>query len=90
MIKHAIKGMLTAIPFVFLGVLAILQKKWCHWAYSPYCFDFAGYSTVLGLFFILFGILYATFGIRGNMRKERESSVSKEERLKETEDNKSR
>lgn len=71
-----LRGIIGGIPFVYLGIVAIVEKKWCLWSYSPYCFEFGGLSNVIGVFFILFGILWFWSEIRRRRReKERQDQL---------------
>lgn len=57
------------IAFVAMGIIIISKQKLCHWAYAPFCWEFEGYSTPLGIGLIICGILYVCFDIRGWIRE---------------------
>ena len=56
--------------FVYMGIEAIVDKQWCFWSYSPYCFNFSGFSVVVGSFFIFFGIVWFLAEIRKKRRNK--------------------
>jgi hypothetical protein len=64
-----LKSIISGIPFICLGIVAIVNKQWCLESYSPYCFDFHGYSTPFGILFIVFGVLFSCFEIRKRLRE---------------------
>ena len=76
--RGMISAIIIAICFVWAGIDAIIYKQWCFWSYSPYCFDFSGFSVAAGSFFILFGMVWFLSEIRKQRRnKGKEPSEEK-------------
>jgi len=65
-----ISAIIIAVVCVYLGVEAILEKQWCMWSYSPYCFEFGAFSNIFGVFFILLGTAYFLAEIRRRRREK--------------------
>jgi hypothetical protein len=52
------------IVIIAFGTIILVQHKFCHYAYVPFCWDFTGYSTPLGSALLLWGIGYICFDLR--------------------------